>query len=397
MADLHIVHCDLDAFFASVEQRDDPSLKNRPVVVGGEPRSRGVVSTCSYEARQYGIRSAMPLMEAYRLCPEAVFLPVDMKRYAAASKAVFEVFYRFTPLVEPLSIDEAFLDVAGCEKLFGDAETIARRIKETVWEETELPISIGISINKFLAKLATELAKPAGIRVIERDAVLTVLTPLPVSYLWGVGGKTKKLLEAMGICTIGELRSYPSDLLEKKLGHHARSIWLLAHGIDDRSVETEYEMKSIGRETTFSVDVKDAEELDGVLFQFAQIVGRRLRHKQLAARTVTIKIRFPDFKSITRSRTLPGCTDADMMIYRTASSLLQQAGLSGRAVRLIGLQVSKLRPVQPDDSAVLFADEKNKDGTIDAVLDNIRDRYGEKSITRARLLHPPRNLDEGTE
>ncbi|MEN6462889.1 MAG: DNA polymerase IV, partial [Syntrophomonas sp.] len=275
--ELFIMHCDLDAFFAAVEQRDNPELIGKPVIVGGQPDSRGVVSTCSYEARKFGVRSAMPIVQARRLCPHAIFLPVNMSRYQEASRQVFHIFSTYTPIIEPLSIDEAFLDLTGCTGIFGSMETIARQIKTRVKSEVGLNISVGISYNKFLAKLATELGKPDGLRIITCADTPAVLAPLPVSYLWGVGEKSRQQLQRMGINTIGELAKMNPEVLERQMGPHARVYWELAQGIDRRAVEVSRKRKSVGREITFQHDINDNIKLKTVLLDIAGQVSRRLR------------------------------------------------------------------------------------------------------------------------
>lgn len=383
---LSIIHCDLDAFFASVEQRDDPSLRGKPVIVGGSPEDRGVVSTCSYEARAYGVRSAMPTARAYRLCPQGIFLPVNMKKYLAASNQVFEIMAAYTPLIEPLSIDEAFLDITGCTRLFGSAENIGRSIKERVFKEVGLNISIGISCNKYLAKLATELGKPNGLKIIREEEAVRVLAPLPVSNLWGVGPRTRQAFEKLGILTIGDLQRVSIESLEKLMGPSAREYWELAHGIDNRRVEPEHEAKSIGRETTFSSDVGDELFLDGILLAFAQIIGRRLRKAELVAQTVTLKLRYPDFRTLTRSKTIPAPSDADKTIYQTGSALFTELRKHNASrVRLIGLSVSKLQNRSDVRQNTLFQSGGITE-PVDKVLDSIKDRFGEKVITRAETL-----------
>lgn len=383
---LSIIHCDLDAFFASVEQRDDPALRGRPVIVGGSPQARGVVSTCSYEARAYGVRSAMPTAEAYRLCPQGVFRPVNMKKYIEVSGQVFDIMAAYTPLLEPLSIDEAFLDITGCTRLFGSAEDIGRSIKARVCDELGLNISVGISGNKFLAKLATELGKPNGLKTIIPDEAARVLAPLPIASLWGVGPKTRQAFEKLGIQTIGDLQRIDSSALDQRMGQAMRGYWELAQGIDHSRVEPEHEAKSIGRETTFPHDVGDDLFLEGILLAFAQIIGRRLRKAELTAQTVTLKVRYPDFKTVTRSKTITTPTDADMIIYQTGAALFTELRRQNRRrVRLIGLSVGKLQKRSKLEQVSLFQTASNSQ-PVDKVLDAIKDRFGEKIITRAETL-----------
>lgn len=384
---LVIMHCDLDAFYAAVEQRDNPELAGKPVIVGGQPDSRGVVSTCSYEARKYGVRSAMPLAQARRLCPDAIFLPVAMPRYQQASNQVFAILGTYTPLIEPLSIDEAFLDLTGCTKVFGPVEDIGRNIKQRVRSEVGLCISVGISYNKFLAKLATELGKPDGLKIITQAETATVLHPLPVSHLWGVGQKARQQLQRMGINTIGELAGMAPERLERKMGPHARVYWELARGIDNRVVEVDQDRKSVGREITFSYDIAAREELENVLLDLSVQVSRRLRRQQLMAKTITLKLRYSDFKTLTRRLTLPRASSHDDTIYQAARELFAKLYARGDRIRLLGIYGSGLQPAAAVVQGELFAPaEQKRNEKLDHTLDQIRDRFGEKIITRASLL-----------
>jgi DNA polymerase-4 len=384
--ELTIIHCDMDAFYAAVEQRDNPSLRGKPVIVGGQPGSRGVVATCSYEARKFGIRSAMPLARAYHLCPQAVFLPVDMKHYREASRQVFTILEQYTPLVEPLSIDEAFLDVTGCLSLFGSVENIAQQIKQQVHRETGLTISVGISYNKFLAKLATDLGKPDGLKSIRRSEVTEILSPLPVSRLWGAGPKTCQSLARLGITTIGQLRETAVEVLKNHLGASGILLWQLAHGHDPRPVEPHREIKSMGKETTFPHDTDDYEYLEQVILEFSRTVARRLRQAGMEARTITLKIRYHDFHTITRSRTLDTSTSSDTVIYQTATDLLHKLDRSRGSIRLIGVSASNLQNADSWQQGSLFATTTPQQKQLEKVLDQINHRFGENTITRASLL-----------
>ncbi len=387
---LSIMHCDLDAFFAAVEQRDNPDLVGRPVIVGGQPDSRGVVATCSYEARQYGIKSAMPLAQARRLCPEAVFLPVAMSRYQEASKQVFQIFSTYTPSIEPLSIDEAFLDLTGCIGIFGSMETIARQIKIRVKSEVGLNISVGISYNKFLAKLATELGKPDGLKMITHADTSAVLHPLPVSYLWGVGEKSRQQLNKLGITTIGQLAEMSPERLERQMGQHARIYWELAHGIDKRLLELDRKRKSMGREITFEHDIADKTELETVLLDLAGQVSRLLRRQHLTARTFTLKLRYQNFKTLTRRVTWSGQSNSEVAIYHAAYNLFYKVFHPGDSIRLLGLYASNLEETPELIEGDLFAAAQDKRSeNLDHALDQIRDRFGEKAITKASLLKRP--------
>jgi DNA polymerase-4 len=384
------MHCDLDAFFAAVEQRDNPELMGKPVIVGGQPDSRGVVATCSYEARKFGVRSAMPLAQARRLCPGAAFLPVAMSRYQEASRQVFRILSTYTPVIEPLSIDEAFLDLTGCTGIFGSMETIARQIKTRVKLEVGLNISAGISYNKFLAKLATELGKPDGLRIITHSDTLAILTPLPVSYLWGVGEKSQQQLKKLGINTIGELAEMSPEMLERMMGSHARIYWELAHGIDKRVVELDRKRKSVGREITFRNDIDDNAELETVLLDLAGQVSRILRRQLIGARTFTLKLRYKNFKTLTRRITLPSASNSEDAIYHAVNKLFYKVFHNGDSIRLLGLYASSLGEISELMQGDLFASTQEKrNESLDLALDQIRDRFGEKIITKASLLKRP--------
>lgn len=382
---LHIMHCDLDAFFAAVEQLDHPELRGRPVIVGGSARSRGVVSTCSYEARKYGVKSAMPMAQALRLCPQAVYLPVNMPRYVEVSRQVFSILAGYSPLMEPLSIDEAFLDIGGTRNLFGRPSDIGRRIKEQVRDETGLTISVGISYNKFLAKLASDMGKPDGLMIISREQALEILAPLPVSSLWGVGEKGQAQLRAWGLESIADLQKLPAGWLEERMGLSGRLCWELAQGIDHRQVEPERERKSLGREITFPQDVDDLEYLKHWLQVFAAELCPRLRKIERLAATITIKLRLNSFKTITRSRTIQAC-DSEVLIADTAVQLLEQAYRGSPPVRLIGLSLGKLSPAGELEQGALFDEQREKNHLLDLLIDNIRERFGPQSIKRAHLL-----------
>ncbi len=391
---LTIMHCDLDAFFAAVEQRDNPELVGKPIIVGGQAEKRGVVSTCSYEARKFGVRSAMPMSQAMRLCPEAVFLPVAMSRYQEASRQVFQIFSTYTPVIEPLSIDEAFLDLTGCTGIFGSMETIAKQIKTRVKSEVGLNISVGISYNKFLAKLATELGKPDGLKIITHSDTMAVLTPLPVSYLWGVGEKSQEQLKRIGINTIGQLAEMSPEVLERTMGPHARIYWELAHGIDKRMVELDRKRKSIGREITFQSDIDDTVELENVLLDLAGQVSRRLRRQLIGARTITLKLRYKNFKTLTRRVTLPGASNSEDAIYHAVKNLFYKVIHNGDSIRLLGLYASSLEAVPEVIQGDLFASvQEKRNESLDLALDQIRDRFGEKIITKASLLQRPDHRD----
>ena len=382
----NILHCDLDAFFASVEQLDNPSLRGKPVIVGGSRHSRGVVSTCSYEARKFGIRSAMPAAQAYRLCPQAVFLPVNMPRYQEASRQVFSILSRYSPIMEIISIDEAFLDISGCSSLYGSPEKIGRLIKEQVYSELGLIISVGISYNKFLAKLASDMDKPDGFRIITERQAVELLRPLPVSRIWGVGQKTKESLNKLGIKTIGDIQDLPTGWLEDKIGSAGRLFWELAHGIDQRTVEPEHDRKSLGREETFPEDINDAAYLKKMIAQFSAELCRKLRQEKLQAASITIKLRYSDFKTITRSKTITPC-NSDIIVTEIASELLDHSFNNKQPRRLFGLSLGHLSPAASLEQGSLFEPPLNTDHkSIDLLMDEIRNRFGPDAINRANLL-----------
>lgn len=379
-----ILHVDMDAFYASVEQRDDPSLKGKPVVVGGRPNSRGVVSAASYEARKYGVRSAMPIAEAARRCPSAIFLPVNGHKYREVSSQIREIFLTYTPMVEPLSLDEAFLDVTGSTSLFGPADIIALTIKQRIQEELNLTASVGLACNKFLAKLASDLKKPDGFVVVQPDKVREFLDPLPVERIWGVGEKTAEQLHIHNVKTVQDLRRLELKFLTKLFGSAGSQLYHLAQGLDDRPVESERAVKSIGRETTFETDIADLDVLETTILKLALDVGRSLRKESLKAKTVTLKVRYADFRTLTRSRTMARATDLDDLIYQEACSLLHELSLK-QPLRLIGVTTSNLTD-QVENQLSLFEEPQSERENLTRVLDLVKEKYGEKSITRARLL-----------
>jgi DNA polymerase-4 len=379
MSERAILHVDMDAFFAAVEVLDDPSLRGKPVIVGGTPEGRGVVAAASYEARAFGIHSAMSTARALMLCPHAVFLPGRHGRYGEVSRQVFAIFREYTPLVEPLSIDEAFLDVTGCQRLFGQAERIGRVIKRRIHDDIGLIASVGVAPNKFLAKLGSELDKPAGFFIFTRENCRGILAELPIGRLWGVGKVTQQELERFGIRKIGDLCRIPEGRLVEAFGDHARHLLRLSRGEDARPVEPEQEAKSIGHEVTFPRDIADETELREILDELAAKVARRLRRHGLLCRTVTLKARYADFTTPTRAETLPAAIDATAAIRDTARQLLERRlGRRGRPLRLIGVSVSNLE--HPGRApAVLFPDSATvREKKIDAVLDQLHGKYGDK-------------------
>jgi DNA polymerase-4 len=375
-----ILHVDMDAFYASVEERERPELKDRPVVVGGTPEGRGVVCAANYAARKFGVRSAMPAARAVRLCPRAVFLRPRFDLYSAVSRQIRAIFQRYTPLVEPLSLDEAFLDATGSERLFGDGAAIGRAIQTAIREELSLPCSVGAAPTKFVAKIASDLEKPNGFVVVRPGEVLSFLAPLPVGRLWGVGAQGERRLAALGVTRIGDLRRLPPATLESAFGTHGRKLLDLANGIDPRPVVPDHAAKQISHETTFAEDVTDLETLRAWLSELAADVGRRLRRHGRTAKTVVLKLRYDDFSTITRSQTLPGPTDGTSELFRAADELLRTRLPKRRlSVRLIGVGVTGLS--SSGGQKLLFADEPNERRTkLDAVADAIAGKFGRGAI-----------------
>jgi len=442
----------MDAFFAAVEVRDHPEYRGRPVVVGAGPHARGVVAAASYEARRYGIHSAMPSRRAFALCPIAVFLPPDMARYRAESERVFELLETFTPQIEPVSVDEAFLDLTGCPVPAGGGDAaggiepglaFGQGIQGRIRARLGLPASVGVAPNKFLAKVASELAKPDGVRRITPDAIQLVLDPLPVEALWGVGPETRARLHARGLATVGALRRTPASALRAILGFPAERLVALSRGEDDRPVDPRGEAKSIGREVTFDHDTRDRELLARTLRAACEDVAHRLRADGIAGRVVTLKVRFEPFETVTRRLTLPAATDHGARIARAVTDLWRRFEPISRRVRLVGVTVSGLE--RPTGSQIgLFGDARASRGLvpeggdarasrglvpeggdarasrglapapragepgsissspgdppalhspIDRVVDAINERFGEGTVTPARVLEPDAPTD----
>jgi DNA polymerase-4 len=374
-----ILHADADSFFASVEQRDDRRLRGRPVIVGG-----GVVLAASYEAKAYGIRTAMGGRQARRLCPDAVVVPPRMSAYADASKAMYAVFEDTAPLVEGLSIDEAFLDVRGLEHISGKPPEIAARLRRRLRDEVGLPVTVGVARTKFLAKVASGVAKPDGLLVVPPDRELEFLHPLPVERLWGVGAVTAERLRAVGIATVGQVAAVPEGLLVSMLGRAAgRHLHALAHNRDPRRVETRRRRRSIGSQSALGRSPRSFEEIDAILAGIVDRVTRRMRTADRAGRTVVLRLRFGDFTRATRSHTLPRATAQTHTILAAARGLFATAlpMIERRGLTLIGIAVANLE----DGSAQLTLDGEGYDA-LDAALDEVRERYGSAGIVRAALL-----------
>jgi DNA polymerase-4 len=376
-----IFHVDMDAFFASIEQLDDERLRGKPVLVGHDG-PRGVVAAASYEAREFGCHSAQPMAVAKRRCPQAIVTPVRFERYQEISNRIFEIFDQFSPLVEPLSVDEAFLDLSGTEKLLGEASDVARRLKTRIKSEVGLTASIGVAPNKFVAKLASDLRKPEGLVVVKPEEIDALLLSLPVNKLWGIGPVTAEKLEKVGIHRVSDLRSHSPETLSRWLGRDADWFLRLAHGIDDRPVVPDREAKSIGQEQTFGVDAVDPEEVRRVLFEQVEQVGWRLRKHHLFARSITLKIRYGEFETITRSMTLKAPTDSTSLLWNAAGKVFDTWRTSHfRPVRLIGVSASQLNTGEGQLS--LFADpEAARRKNVDAISDRITAKFGRKAIRR---------------
>lgn len=345
-----ILHADLDAFYASVEQMDNPKLRGRPVVVGGPPEARGVVAAASYEARRFGVRSAMPMSRALRLCPQAVRVSPRFDRYSDVSRQVMAIFRDVAPLVEPLSLDEAFLDASARVAAQGDPHRLARRLKRRVKEETGLTVSVGVATNKTVAKIASDRRKPDGLVVVAPGEEASFLAPMPVRSLWGVGAKAEEALQGMGIRTIGELARADSAALITRFGVRGQWFHRMANGLDDRPVETEHERKSVGAETTFPSDLGDGPELRQVLGRVAEDVARRLRGKGVKARTVVLKLRYSDFRTITRQSGLAEGENSAEGLAAAAGALLDKTARRGDRFRLLGIHGTNL---QASDKAQL--------------------------------------------
>jgi DNA polymerase-4 len=382
-----ILHVDMDAFYASVECLDDPSLEGQPVIVGGLG-PRGVVATASYEARVFGVHSALPMSRAKRLCPKGRFIRPRIARYREKSREVFAIFRDFTPHVEGLSLDEAFLDVSGSMRLFGSSEAIGRQIKNRIQRETGLTASVGIAHNKFLAKLASDVEKPDGLVVVEAGRVQAFLDPMPIRRLWGIGKQTAPKLKALGILTVGQLRGTDLSMLRTVLGKQAEHFQRLAAGDDEREVTSHRPDKSISHEVTFNTDVRNRTELLAELQSQSEAVARRLRAQGLMASTVVVKIRDPSFHTVTRSRSMRACSNSTQTLYKMARALFEnwREQHQSTAVRLLGMGVSGLQQSEVAGQAAGDRLDKPTEQTIDRVVDQINQRYGDSKITHGQTL-----------
>jgi nucleotidyltransferase/DNA polymerase involved in DNA repair len=383
-----IVHIDMDAFFAAVEVRDNPHLKGKPVIIGADPkkgRGRGVVSTCSYEARKFGIHSAMPISQAYRLCPQGIYLPPNGRKYRLASQQILKILNDFTPDVEPISIDEAFLDMTGCIHFYGSAIEAARRIKNRIKEDVNLTASIGIAPNKMTAKIASDLGKPDGLLEVREENLQRFLSILPVERLWGVGEKTKSSLNKLGIYKIGDLAVHSEEVLVKLLGEHGRHLHFLANGVDERPVYLTEDVKSVSHEHTFDEDTSDRDEVNLVLAQLTEKVSRRLRKNDLKGRVLSVKIRTKGFHTFLRSYTFMEHQHLFEPIYQKAKEIFYQFYREGMKIRLIGVRLADFHQSYAQET--LFPHPQNeKREKVSKAMDLIKDKFGETSISMGASL-----------
>ena len=386
-------HVDMDAFYASVEIRDDPSLRGKPVAVGGGANQRGVVSAASYEARKFGVHSAMSMAEALRLCPQLIRLPGDMAKYQDVSRQIFEVFRSFSPSVEGLSLDEAFLDLSGTRSALGEPVDVGRRIKTAIRDRVALTASVGIAPVKFVAKIASDLEKPDGLVVVAPDRLHRFLRPLPIYRLWGVGERTRETLAELGIATIGDLAAIDIRILRQRLGQHGDHLHDLANGIDERRVTPDVDAKSYSHEQTFARDVGDLEVIEAVLLDQSVRVARRLRKDSVVGRVVHIKLRYPDFRTFTRQLRLPGPTAVESRIYEVARGLFH-ANWERRPVRLVGVGVSGVVGEDTENLDLFSAERDERARKLADTLDRIEDRFGRDKVIRAKTLR--RSAAKGT-
>ena len=380
-----IIHVDMDAFFAQIEQRDNPEYKNKPLIVGG-PLNRGVISSASYEARAYGLHSGMPLYKAKKLCPKGIYVPVNMEKYLFESRIIRSVFYQFTPLVELVGCDEAFLDVTGCEKLFGKAFEIAKKIKGAIYEKTNLTSSAGIGSNKFFAKLASNLGKPNGLTVLERTPeIMDKIKLLPVSSIWGIGRSIEESLNKMGVKSIGDLAKIPPEILRVKFKETGEFIYKMANGIDNRSVTVPSDPKSIGREMTLSKDTSDMANLKIIALKLIQKIALNLGREKCKGRTITLKIRFSDFTGTSSRITIDKYTDSIFEIYKIVISLMKKIDLVRKKIRMIGISVSGLKKYSLIEYS-LFENHDKKDNLTKTICE-INSRYGNNKIFVAESVN----------
>jgi DNA polymerase-4 len=392
----YILHVDMDAFFAAIEQRSRPELKGKAVIIGADPqggKGRGVVSTCSYEARKYGVRSAMPIGEAYRRCPHGIYLPPNGRLYSEVSQRIFAILKHFSDLVEPLSIDEAFLDITHTVSLFKTSFELAAALKNEIRVKEALIASVGVAPNKFLAKIASDLEKPDGLVIVNEDKVEQFLYPLDISKMWGIGMKSVDKFHSWGIHTIGDLAALPQDILEKRLGKAGRQLYLLAHGIDTRPVVADEGVKSVSNEITFMEDTTDDDVIRKTLFRLSEKVGYRLRKKELKGKTIQLKLRYAGFETFTRNRTIENLTANTEVIFQTVMQLFERSYQMGRKVRLLGVGVSGFKHYDSGQLS-LFEHSKTDTGKLDSLEDRIKEKFGAKSVLRAEGLYTKKKSQE---
>ena len=382
-----IFHIDLDAFFVSVERALNPKLKGKPVIVGGDPERRGVVASASYEARPFGIHAGMPLSRVRRLCPQVILIRTNFSRYKDASSKFMKILGDFSPYIEPLGLDEAYLDVTGCEEPYGSPRQLARAIKEKIYEQLELTASVGIGTSKVVAKIASDLCKPDGVLEIAPGGESAFLNPLPVAKLPGVGNKTEQSLKEMGITTIGDLASLPLDMVKRRFGATGAVIHSYARGIDDREVEAPGEAKSISQQLTFARDTLDRNFLEANLHNLCQEVCQELRSQDKRAKCVAIRLRYADFKTITRQVILKEASDVTRVVFATAQQLLSKAlAKQEKPIRLIGIRISSL--VGEEKQLPMFDSATEKPEHLDKAIDRIRRKYGSTAIKTGNGIFP---------
>jgi DNA polymerase IV len=382
----NILHVDMDAFYASVEIRDRPELKGKPIIIGHNA-GRGVVTSATYQAREFGVHAAMSMVQALRLCPSAIVIEPNHYKYAEVSERIREIFFDFTPLVEPLALDEAFLDVSGAKKIFSSPTFIAQAIRERVEKELKITCSVGIAPNKFVAKLASTMAKPDGYLVVAPEEILDFLHPLPIGALWGVGGKTEAELNRLGLKTIKQVAQTPLRTLKTAIGESlGEHLHQLSWGKDDRTVEIWEAEKSIGNEETFSQDLDENEDILREILRLSEKVGSRVRGAHLVAKTVVLKVRFANFSTITRSKTLPHPTNSKREIYKTASDLFKALKLTGVKIRLVGVRAENLMPIAGSSQQLSLDGAEESWKQIENAADRASERFGPEAVQPARLI-----------
>jgi len=384
-----IVHIDMDAFFAAIEQRDNPSLRGKPVIVGADPKGgkgRGVVSTCSYEARKFGVHSAMPISFAYQKCPKGVFLPVDMEKYGRVSQEILNILYEFTPQIEPVSIDEAFLDITSSYHLFGTPYQTCVLIKSRTKKETGLTASIGLAPTKMAAKIASDLGKPDGLVEVKPERLLDFLWPLDIRKIWGLGEKSQIALNKMGIKTIGDIAKKSQKDLTAIFGKNGIHFWELAQGIDEREVENESEAKSVSNEFTFDEDTSDRKKIESTLMLLCEKVSNRLRQDGLKGKTITLKIRLTGFETYTRAVTMTEPTNFVDIIYQEIKQLLDKFNAHGKKIRLVGVKVGNFGAGTSQETLFKETTDKKKE-SLHQAIDKIKQKFGEDALHRATVVH----------